>query len=114
MRALNLAALAGAAAVLSLGCAKGSSATGPSITTTTTAVHAISATVNGAAWTATVVSGGYGSDSFTLAGTGAGSTINIAGISMNGPGTYSLANPNHRHVFGVPPADTNGARDWDL
>ena len=94
MRVLNFGILAGAVAVVSLGCAGSSGSTGPSTTTTTTPVHAISATVNGAAWSATVVSGGYGSGSFTLAGTGAGSTINIAGISMNGPGTYSLANSN--------------------
>jgi len=84
------------AALIAAGCGGGDT-TGPDGDVAATGTKMLTASHNGAAWTATVRLGAYNQGTLTVAGhDGTGRNLNIAALRISGPGTYSLGpgNPN--------------------
>jgi hypothetical protein len=77
------------------GCGGGGDAVGPDADVTPAGTKRLTASHDGAAWTASVRLGAFNQGGLTIAGhDGAGRNLNIAALRITGPGTYALGPGN--------------------
>jgi len=91
---VNQRLIIAAVCAMAAGCGGTKATEGP--TGSNTSAKVLTASVNGTAFAATTVSGGFLNGSLTIAGVNGLRSLNIAAINLSGPGTYSLnmGNPN--------------------